>query len=135
MGDVVGLAEVVLNVADLEKSVGFYRDTLGLEFLGTPPGKPAPVFLKAGEPQVGIPQMVVLVPLAAGAGEFSSPRTLHHLALEIPEERFDSQKKRLEELGFEVRTGEHPVVKSWTLYINDPDGNEVELIARRSTSP
>jgi catechol-2,3-dioxygenase len=131
MGEVVGLAEIVLNVRDLDASLGFYRDLIGLEVIGTPPGKPAPVFLKAGEAQVGIPQMLVLVPLSQ-EGQFTAPRTLHHVALEVPEERFGHEKTRLENAGFEVRTGEHPVIRSWTLYVDDPDGNEVELIARRT---
>jgi catechol-2,3-dioxygenase len=132
MGEVVALAEVVLNVKNLDASMRFYRDTLGLEVIGTPPGKPAPVFLKAGEPQVGVPQMVVLVPLPQDSGSFARPRTLHHLALEVPEERFEETKARLEKEGFSLRSGEHPVIRSWTIYLDDPDGNEVEIIAKRT---
>ena len=42
-----GLAEVVFMVADLERSVAFYRDTLGLE-LFSPSELPAK-FLRVGE--------------------------------------------------------------------------------------
>lgn len=131
MGAVVGLAEIVLHVHDLEASLRFYRDLLGLEVLGTPPGKPAPVFLKAGPAQVAIPQMLVLVPLQGNGGAFDKPSPLHHLALEVRETDFDSEKSRLEEAGLQLRFGEHPVIRSKTLYIDDPDGNEVELISSR----
>jgi catechol 2,3-dioxygenase-like lactoylglutathione lyase family enzyme len=131
VGEVVGLAEVVLNVKDLDESLKFYRDELGLELIGTPPGRAAPVFLKAGRGNAGIPQMVVLVPLEEGS-EFLGPRTLHHLALEVEEARFEEISIRLDSLGYDLRMGEHPVVKSWTAYLDDPDGNEVELIAQRT---
>jgi catechol-2,3-dioxygenase len=57
------------------------------------------------------------------------PRTLHHLALAVPAAQFDVIHASLVERGYAVRTGQHPVLPSRTLYINDPDGNEVELIA------
>lgn len=129
MAAIAGLAEVVLNVADLEASLRFYRDTLGMDVIGTPQGKPAPVFLRAGEPEILIPQMVVLVPLGPGSGSFAGPRPLHHFAFEVDPAAFESEKKRLVEAGLQVRTGEHPIIASRTLYIDDPDGNEVELIA------
>jgi catechol 2,3-dioxygenase-like lactoylglutathione lyase family enzyme len=124
-----GLAEIVLWTHDMAKALAFYRETLGLEQI-SPPERPSPVFLKAGEPAVGVPQMLVLVQLPADAGPFQRPRTLHHLALEVAPEEFDAEKARLESLGFAVRTGQHPVIPSRTLYVDDPDGNEVELICR-----
>ena len=73
--------------------------------------------------------MVVLVQLPSDAGEFGKPRTLHHLALTVPASGFDATVTELQSRGHEVRFGQHPVVPSKTLYLNDPDGNEVELIA------
>lgn len=129
MTKVRGLAEVVLNVRDREASLAFYRGVLGLELI-SPPDFPGPSFLQAGPGQAGIPQMVVLVPLPADAGEFTRPRTLHHLALEVAPEDFDALRADLESRGFVPRTGKHPVVPSRTLYVDDPDGNEVEIICR-----
>jgi catechol 2,3-dioxygenase-like lactoylglutathione lyase family enzyme len=114
-------------VHDMAKSLAFYQDTLGLERI-SPPERPNPVFLKAGEGAVGVPQMLVLVQLPADAGPFQKPRTLHHLALEVAPDDFDAEKARLEGLGLPLRTGQHPVIPSRTLYLDDPDGNEVELI-------
>ena len=39
--------------------LGNYQEVLGLEIIG----RPGPVFLRAGNPAVDVPQMVVLVPL------------------------------------------------------------------------
>ena len=72
--------------------------------------------------------MVVLVELPARTAAFAEPRSLHHLALEVAPEAFDAEKARLTGLGFIVRIGKHPIVPSRTMYVNDPDGNEVELI-------
>ena len=74
--------------------------------------------------------MIVVVQLPPDAGPFTPPRTLHHLALEVAPEDFDAEKARLEGLGFALRSGQHPVIPSRTMYLDDPEGNEVELICR-----
>jgi catechol 2,3-dioxygenase-like lactoylglutathione lyase family enzyme len=122
-----GLAEVVLWVHDLPASLAFYRDLLGLPVI-SPPERVNPVFLQAGPGDAGIPAMVVLVQLPAGAPAFTPPRTLHHLALEVAVADFDALRARLEADGRAIRTGQHPVIPSRTMYVDDPDGNEVEFI-------
>jgi catechol-2,3-dioxygenase len=124
MTRVKGIAEIVLNVRDVAGSLKFYQEVLGLEIIG----QPGPVFLRAGDPAVSIPQMIVLVPLPANTADFVTPRTLHHLALELAPNDFDSEEQRLTELGYEIRYGQHPVISSRTMYVDDPDGNEVEFI-------
>jgi len=124
MTKIKGIAEIVLNVHDVDASLKFYQEVLGLEVIG----RPGPVFLKAGDPAVSIPQMVVLFPLPPEAAGFDKPRTLHHLALEVAPEDFDTEEQRLQKLGYEIRYGQHPVISSRTMYIDDPDGNEVEFI-------
>ena len=125
--EVLGLAEVVLNVHDMARSLAFYRDLLGLPVI-SPPERTNPVFLRAGAATAELPALVVLVQLPAGAGGFASPRTLHHLALAIAADRFDATRAASKVGGFAVRTGQHPVLPSRTMYLDDPDGNEVELI-------
>lgn len=122
-----GLAEIVLWVHDLQRSLAFYRDTLGLPVM-SPPELRSPVFLRVDDGRWAIPQMLVLVQLPPGTPEFSKPRTLHHLALEVAPAEFDAEAARLTECGFKLRSGQHPVLPSRTLYLDDPDGNEVELI-------
>jgi len=124
-----GISEIVLWAHDAPTTIAFYRDTLGLRVI-SPPERKNPVFLEAGEGHAGIPQMIVVVQLPAGAEPFGSPRTLHHLALEIDPADFDAEHTRLESLGYALRTGQHPVIPSRTMYLNDPEGNEVELICR-----
>ena len=123
-----GLAEVVLNVHDPARSLAFYQDLLGLERI-SPAGQPGPIFLRAGLATTGVPSLVVLVPLTAGTSDFGSPRTLHHLALTIPADSFDSAREELQAAGLEVRGGKHPILEVRTMYVTDPDGNEVEFIS------
>jgi catechol-2,3-dioxygenase len=125
---IVGLAEVVLNVHDMNRALAFYRDLLGLEVI-SPPERTNPIFLRAGTATDSLPALVVLVQLPADAGDFTGPRTLHHLALALPSSDFDQVRMGLVARGFTVRTGQHPVLPSRTMYLDDPDGNEVELIA------
>jgi catechol 2,3-dioxygenase-like lactoylglutathione lyase family enzyme len=114
-----GLAEVVLWVHDLPASVAFYRDLLGLPVI-SPPERTNPIFLQAGPGAAGIPAMVVLVQLPPDAPPFSQPRTLHHLALEVAAADFDALNEHLVASGRQPRTGQHPVIPSRTMYIDDP---------------
>jgi catechol 2,3-dioxygenase-like lactoylglutathione lyase family enzyme len=128
MSSVRGISEIVLWVHSMAESLKFYRDTLGLAVI-SPPEMKSPVFLQAGIGG-GVPQMIVLVELPAGSPAFTVPRVLHHLALEVAPDAFDAEQVRLAKLGFSVRTGKHPVIPSRTMYVNDPDGTEVELICQ-----
>ncbi len=57
MKKIVGISEIVLWTADKERALHFYRDLLGLEVISPP--TLANTFLKAGEGNAGIPQMIV----------------------------------------------------------------------------
>jgi len=129
-----GLAEIVISVHDLEASLRFYRDTLGLTLVSEPAFRP--VFLRAGNAAVTVPQLVVLVPLPPGTPPFPAAkpeRPLHHIAFELAPADFDTLREQLEAGGFQIRTGQHPVIPSRTMYMDDPDGNEIEFIAGLSS--
>lgn len=129
MVEIDGLAEVVLSVRSLERALAFYQGVLGLRRI-SPADRPGPIFLQAGVSASGLPAMVVLAPLPPDAPEFSLPRSLHHLALTTTAATAATIKTDLEGLGYEVRDGKHPMLRGvQTLYVTDPDGNEVELIS------
>lgn len=128
MTRIVGLAEIVLWTADQEKAVQFYRDLLGLMVISPPHLKN--VFLKAGEGHAGIPQMIVLVPKPDEVRAKPSGFQLHHLAFELPADQFDAQHAAFVAAGLQPRGGKHPVLASRTMYVDDPDGNEVEFICQ-----
>ena len=132
MKHVVGIAEIVLWTNDQQQALQFYRDLLGLEVI-SPPTLPN-VFLRVGEGNAGIPQMMVLVPKTEEIKARPSGYQLNHLALELPEAAFDAQHAALVKAGYQPRGGKHPVLASRTMYVDDPDGNEVEFICRTPTA-
>src|SRR5256884_6079916 len=108
MKNIVGISEIVLWTADKEKALHFYRDLLGLEVI-SPPTLPN-TFLKVGEGNAGIPQMIVLVPKSEEVKTKPFGYQLHHIALELPEEAFDAQHAAFVVAGLEPRGGKHPVL-------------------------
>ncbi len=132
MKHVVGISEIVLWTADKQRAIQFYQGLLGLEVI-SPPTLPN-VFLKIGEGNAGIPQMIVLVPKSDEIKAKPSGYQLNHMALELPEDAFDAQRNAFIQAGYTPRDGKHPVLASRTMYIDDPDGNEVEFICRAPAS-
>jgi catechol 2,3-dioxygenase-like lactoylglutathione lyase family enzyme len=130
-GGVAGLAEIVLWVHDMEQALHFYRDLFELEVISPPelPNK----FLKVAEGAHGVPEMIVLVPHPDRSSEFpreKPKRVLHHLAFRVESAAYRKLQERFVRAGVEVRSGVHPVLKGVrTFYVDDPDGNEVEVIA------
>lgn len=128
---VAGLAEIVLWVRDMDSALHFYRDLFGLEVISPPelPNK----FLRAGNGEDGVPEMIVLIPHPDSSSSFpreKAKRVLHHLAFRVDEAAYASLKDRLVAEGLEVRSGIHPVLKGVrTFYVDDPDGNECECIS------
>src|SRR5690349_512028 len=108
MQRVVGISEIVLWTADQARALAFYRDLLGLEVI-SPPGLKN-VFLKVGEGNAGIPQMIVLVPKPDDVKARPSGYQLHHMALELPEDAFADQHAALVAAGYTPRDGKHPVL-------------------------
>jgi catechol 2,3-dioxygenase-like lactoylglutathione lyase family enzyme len=128
MSAIGSLVEVVLVVDDLERSLRFYRDTLGLEVI-SPPATPA-VFLRIGPPTSGIPQQIVLVPRPADMPP-ASGRRLHHIGLAVAPDAYAAERARLAAAGYPLRGGQHPFMPVDAFYLDDPDGNEIEIATWR----
>jgi catechol 2,3-dioxygenase-like lactoylglutathione lyase family enzyme len=127
-----GVVEIVLMVQDVEKSRAFYAGVLGLKVIS--PDLGGPVFLRAGDETAGVPNQIVLAPRPAEAPALPAEawlRNVHHIGIEIPSGSLEETQRQLEAQGFTVRTGEHPFLPVQAIYIDDPDGNEVELVAKR----
>lgn len=150
----LGLAEVVVNVADLPTMRGFYRDVMGFEVLseachgtGIEPDadrEPTICFLTmfaTDSPlgRSGHPQLLVLIDAERHvfarerfAKTAAATSTLNHLAWEIAAETFERHRAHLERSGLEPRKVEFPAMGAKALFFDDPEGNQLELICPKS---
>ena len=55
--------------------------------------------------------------------------TLDHVTFRIPLEAYEDERAWLEELGLEVVTGEFRWMRTRALFVRDPEGNPVQLVA------
>jgi catechol 2,3-dioxygenase len=120
-----GIGRVRLRVADLERSLDFYRDLLGLKVIREPAGEVA----LAG----GGRELIVLQERPGIARRPRRPRTtgLYHVALLLPTRiELGRTLLGLGNAGYELRgMSDHAVSES--LYLDDPDGNGLEIYADR----
>ncbi len=116
-----GLAHVCFIVRDLDASIAFYRDKLGMTeafpFLkddGTRFG----VYLHAGARN--------FVELFVGEPEpYDEKQSYRHICLEVDD--IQSTVKALRAKGVEVTDVKMGSDKSWQAWLADPDGNKIEL--------
>jgi len=121
----VRLNHAVLFVADLDRSVAFYRDVLGMEVMAAEPRANA-AFLRLA--RSGNHHDLGLF----GVGDVPLPRRgsaigLYHLAWQLDTiDELAAARGILLEAGAFVGESSHGATKS--LYGHDPDGNEFELM-------
>jgi len=121
------LGHVVLYVHSLERSVAFYRDLVGFRQVG----RPDPSTMKAAIFSSGrTHHELLLIEVGEEAASIPSGRRvgLYHIGLKIGEtdDELRVMLDRLQEADARVvGAGDHGVTHS--LYVLDPDGNEIEL--------
>jgi catechol 2,3-dioxygenase-like lactoylglutathione lyase family enzyme len=141
------LDHVSVTCADLERSIAFYRDALGLPFLGrgesgdpelsTVSGLPG-TKIRWAELDLGGGQLLELIEYVEPKGEPLEQHTHDpgsgHIGLAV--EDVDGLYERLVDLGAPVRSEPVELTEEgdWngvrTLYLADPDGVTIELVER-----
>jgi catechol 2,3-dioxygenase len=118
------LGHIVFYVQDLEKSTAFYRDIAGLQQVGTLFGGRAAAF-SGGRTH----HELLLIEVGAAPGPMHGRRIgLYHVGWKIGEslEALRQAHKRITAAGYALDgISDHTVSQS--LYLRDPDGNEIEL--------
>lgn len=120
------LGHLVLYVRDVERSAAFYRDVLGWKQIGTPGlGVPAVAF-SSGRTH----HELLLIEVGPDAASVPSGRRvgLYHFGLKVgdTDDELREALAAVRAAGAQiVGASDHTVTHS--LYILDPDGNEIEL--------
>jgi catechol-2,3-dioxygenase len=117
------LGEVALRVNDLAAMRQFYESVLGLEPLRV---FDHAVFYHIAPGHDGHTQVFVL--FARGVPVSVQASTVDHIAFTIDRKDFERERSRLEGLGLQVEFSEHAWVHWRSLYVRDPEGNEIELV-------
>jgi catechol 2,3-dioxygenase len=118
------LGHVVFYVRNLERSLAFYRDLLGFREVGRI-FKGAAAALTTGRTH----HELLLIEVGEAPAPPSGRRLgLHHVGIKIGDswEELRSAKQELELAGV-VISGMSDHTVSQSLYLHDPDGNEIEL--------
>jgi catechol 2,3-dioxygenase len=130
----LGVGEVVVRVADLQRSISFYRDVLGLQLIRVLHDSIA--FMRVADGVEGHTQIVGLFardwpPNREGkTWDGCNPRlsTLHHFAIEISLREHDRVLDYLSRQGLNPNTQTHPWIGWRSIYVSDPDENTVEFV-------
>jgi len=117
------LGPVTLNAADADALAAFYQEALGL---GVASSDAAAITLSAGQ------EALLILQRAPGASRPRRSAGLYHFCLAVPERRqLGWWLKRLTDGGFELQgLVDHHAAEA--IYLQDPEGNGVELNCDRS---
>lgn len=118
------LGHVVFYVKDLGRSLGFYRDLLGFKEVGRI-FNGAAAALTSGRTH----HELLLIQVGDAPGPTPGPRRgLYHIGIKVGDslDELREAKRELEQAGVMIDgMSDHTVTQS--LYLKDPDGNEVEV--------
>ena len=121
----VGLHEMVLEVADLAAAERFYREVIGLPVITRWTDERKAVWLDLGD---GAALGLWPVETGGAAAIHDGRGGSHvHFALRIPQGSLEVVRTRLEGHGYEVEGFDFDDGNR-SLYLDDPDGNVVELM-------
>ncbi|MEX5635712.1 VOC family protein [Parafrankia sp. FMc2] len=126
------LGHLVLYVRNLERSAAFYRDVLGWPQVFPDPADPAGLlgFPAAGFSSGRTHHELLLIEVGEDAAELPRGRRvgLYHFGLKVgdSDDELRAALERISQAGVRIAgASDHTVTHS--LYIYDPDGNEIEL--------
>jgi catechol 2,3-dioxygenase-like lactoylglutathione lyase family enzyme len=111
------LDHIGLNVADLEKSIAFYREMFGFTVIEQWE-TPRQAFVGAGGTVLGLMEV---------AGYDYRAYTMAHLAFSCRKEDFPEVAAKVRRLNLEVVAGPKPQRGGETILFRDPSGNILEI--------
>lgn len=117
------LNQIHLSVTDLDRSVAFYRDVLGIPLLFQVPGQPM-AFFASGQVRLYL-------------GRPERPELATRCMLYFDVDDIDAEHARLVAAGVPPAGAPHPVHRDgttvlWMSFFTDPDGHHVVLTQQRA---
>jgi catechol 2,3-dioxygenase-like lactoylglutathione lyase family enzyme len=116
------VGQIHISVSDVDRSVAFYRDVLGMPLLFQVPGQPM-AFFASGDVRLylGVP---------------TSPEFTSRCVLYFRVEDIDAEVSRLSDLGVQFRDAPQMAHRDaahelWLAGLTDPDGHHVILMEER----
>jgi catechol 2,3-dioxygenase len=130
----LGVGEVVVRVADLQRSIAFYRDILGFDVLRVL--HDAIAFMRVADGAAGHTQIIGLFSERWASnrdgkrwtGFRPSASTLHHFAIEIARDDYAHVLEHLTREGLRPNTAAHGWIGWRSIYVSDPDDHTVEFV-------
>ncbi|MBM3238192.1 VOC family protein [Candidatus Poribacteria bacterium] len=118
---IVGLAHICFTVSNLEESIAFYQDKLGLlpafDFINDK-GERFGIYLHVGRRN--------FIELFKGNPEhFNQKQAYRHFCLEVDD--IQSIASELRTRGVDISEIKMGSDNSWQAWLSDPDGNRIEL--------
>jgi catechol 2,3-dioxygenase-like lactoylglutathione lyase family enzyme len=132
---VTGIAEISLRVHDLDLMRKFYEQVLGLEVLREIKNSDGTVIVVfytvgAGDDNLALFDEKLIDWFTRDKSPQIDPKltTLSHIALSIALDDFESEKKRIEQLGIEIiESGTSSWMHCRMFYFFDPERNLIEF--------
>ncbi len=130
---VTGIAEISLRVHDLDLMRRFYGQVIGLQVLREnqeSSGKAIFYAVGAGDDNLALFEETLMDWYTRDKSPQIDPKltTLSHIAFSIALDDFESEKKRIEQLGIEiVSSGASSWMHCRMFYFFDPEGNLIEF--------
>ena len=125
---------VAITVSNIESSIKWYREVLGLERYYGDAWDGVPIMMGKGGTCVALFKVKEEQPtpgnksdklkLVLPEGRWRMP-AMQHLAFRADRKNFEKAQESLKEKGIEFRLVDHGI--SHSIYFKDPDGHEIEI--------
>ncbi|MFB9186685.1 VOC family protein [Dactylosporangium sucinum] len=118
------VGQIHISVSDLDRSIPFYRDVLGIPFLFRVPGQPM-AFFQSGDVRLYL-------------GQPESPRFQSNVLLYFTVDDIAAEYDRLTAAGVTIDEPPHVVHRDeaselWMAFLTDPDGQNLAIMQNRLT--
>ncbi len=122
MFSVEGIDHIALAVRDVERSVAWYKEVLGLERRYEDAWGNYPAVVGVGTTSIALFPVEGTEPKASPGRDVLAMR---HFAFRTDRSNFDAARRELARRGISLQSQHHGIAES--IYFQDPDGHEVEI--------